>query len=159
MISLKRYMQWNWFLSEYTVNKELKEQWKFKWNSYSVQFSSVTQSCLTICYPMNCSTPGLPAITRAFPHPQRGFDTDRPRDGRDVAINPGMRDLQQKLEEARSRFSPWSLQKDCGLSKTLISAPGHQFQTSRLQNLENTFLLFQATQTAIICPSSHKKLK
>ena len=27
---------------------------------YSVQFSSVTQSCLTFCNPMNCSTPGLP---------------------------------------------------------------------------------------------------
>ena len=26
----------------------------------SVQFSSVTQSCLTPCDPMNCSTPGLP---------------------------------------------------------------------------------------------------
>ena len=26
----------------------------------SVQFSSVTQSCLTLCYPMNHSTPGLP---------------------------------------------------------------------------------------------------
>ena len=26
----------------------------------SVQFSSVTQSCLTLCSPMNCSTPGLP---------------------------------------------------------------------------------------------------
>ena len=25
----------------------------------SVQFSSVTQSCLTLCDPMNCSTPGL----------------------------------------------------------------------------------------------------
>ena len=27
---------------------------------YSVQFSSVTQSCLILCDPMNCSTPGLP---------------------------------------------------------------------------------------------------
>ena len=27
---------------------------------YSVQFSSVTQSCLTLCNPMNRSTPGLP---------------------------------------------------------------------------------------------------
>ena len=27
----------------------------------SVQFSSVSQSCLTLCYPMDCSTPGLPA--------------------------------------------------------------------------------------------------
>ena len=26
----------------------------------SVQFSSVTQSCLTLCDPMNHSTPGLP---------------------------------------------------------------------------------------------------
>ena len=26
----------------------------------SVQFSSVTQSCLTFCDPMDCSTPGLP---------------------------------------------------------------------------------------------------
>ena len=28
--------------------------------SYSVQFSSVAQSCPTFCDPMNCSTPGLP---------------------------------------------------------------------------------------------------
>ena len=27
---------------------------------HSVQFSSVTHSCLTLCDPMNCSTPGLP---------------------------------------------------------------------------------------------------
>ena len=36
---------------------------KMKWiNSSvsSVQFISVTQSCLTLCDPMNCSTPGLP---------------------------------------------------------------------------------------------------
>ena len=26
----------------------------------SVQFSSVTQSCLTVCDPMNCNTPGFP---------------------------------------------------------------------------------------------------
>ena len=26
----------------------------------SVQFSSVVQSCLTLCNPMNCSMPGLP---------------------------------------------------------------------------------------------------
>ena len=28
--------------------------------SSSVQLSSVTQSCLTVCDPMNCSTPGFP---------------------------------------------------------------------------------------------------
>ena len=30
------------------------------------QFSSVTQSCLTLCDPMNCSTPGLPSITNSL---------------------------------------------------------------------------------------------
>jgi len=29
-------------------------------NLSSVQFSSVAQSCTTLCNPMNCSTPGLP---------------------------------------------------------------------------------------------------
>ena len=32
---------------------------------YIVQFSSVAQSCPTLCDPMNCSTPGLPAITNS----------------------------------------------------------------------------------------------
>ena len=27
---------------------------------YNIQFSSVAQSCPTLCDPMNCSTPGLP---------------------------------------------------------------------------------------------------
>ena len=31
-----------------------------KWAFSSVQFSSVAQSCLTLCDPMNCSMPGLP---------------------------------------------------------------------------------------------------
>ena len=34
------------------------------------QFSSVTQSCPTLCYPMNCSTPGLPAITNSRSSPK-----------------------------------------------------------------------------------------
>ena len=29
----------------------------------TVQFSSVAQSCPTLCDPMNCSTPGLPVLT------------------------------------------------------------------------------------------------
>ena len=31
----------------------------------SVQFSSLAQSCLTLCNPMNCSMPGFPAITNS----------------------------------------------------------------------------------------------
>ena len=30
------------------------------YGTIAVQFSSVTQSCLTLCDPMDCSTPGLP---------------------------------------------------------------------------------------------------
>ena len=38
-----------------------REIWlKWKKESEVVQFSSVAQSCLTLCNPMNCSTPGLP---------------------------------------------------------------------------------------------------
>ena len=42
---------------------------------YSVQFSSVTQSCPTLCDLMNCSTPGLPVhhqlpeFTQSHVHP------------------------------------------------------------------------------------------
>ena len=35
---------------------------------HSVQFSSVTQSCLTLCDPMNCSTPGL-SVHHQLPEP------------------------------------------------------------------------------------------
>ena len=35
--------------------------WKTRENNiFQVQFSSVTQSCLTLCNPMDCSTPGFP---------------------------------------------------------------------------------------------------
>ena len=34
--------------------------WDFLFKPFSVQFSSVAQSCPTLCDPMNCSTPGLP---------------------------------------------------------------------------------------------------
>ena len=55
-----------------TNNKIIKISWKIDkpiWTEQSsgllqkknsVQFSSVAQLCLTLCKPMNCSTPGLP---------------------------------------------------------------------------------------------------
>ena len=36
------------------------DQWRNNSRKNEVQFSSVTQSCLTLCDPVNCSTPGLP---------------------------------------------------------------------------------------------------
>jgi len=36
----------------------------------SVQFSPATQSCLTLCDPMNCSTPGLPVHTNSQSSPE-----------------------------------------------------------------------------------------
>ena len=44
-----------WFESTYfSLGQLIRAHW-----STSVQFSSVTQSCPTLCDPMNCSTPGL----------------------------------------------------------------------------------------------------
>ena len=45
--------------------------WLYFWVLYpflliSVQFSSVAQSCLTLCEPMSRSTPGLPVITNSW---------------------------------------------------------------------------------------------
>ena len=45
-----------WVLSE----PRFKETSKFFKVICTVRFSSVTQSCLTLCDPMDCSTPGLP---------------------------------------------------------------------------------------------------
>ena len=39
---------------------EIETYFKFFYLASPVQFSSVTQSCLTLCNPMNHSTPGLP---------------------------------------------------------------------------------------------------
>ena len=36
------------------------EDIKKRWQEYTDQIRSVAQSCLTLCDPMNCSTPGLP---------------------------------------------------------------------------------------------------
>ena len=44
------------------------------YNTVSVQFSSVTQSCLTLCDPVDCSMPDLPVhqlpkLAQAHVHP------------------------------------------------------------------------------------------
>ena len=41
-------------------SKRQKKKPLFNTSAPSVQFSSVAQSCPTLCDPMNCSTPGLP---------------------------------------------------------------------------------------------------
>ena len=42
------------------IGKWLNKLWSIHTIEYSVQFSSVAQSCLNLCDRMNCSTPGLP---------------------------------------------------------------------------------------------------
>ena len=46
------------YITEKTQRSLSKLHWS--WVDTSVQFSSVTQSCLTLCDPMNRGTPGLP---------------------------------------------------------------------------------------------------
>ena len=43
-----------------STEKWIKKMWYIYTMEYSVQFSSVAQSCPTLFDPMNCSTPGLP---------------------------------------------------------------------------------------------------
>ena len=45
--------------TEYNIEKRMKRN-EDSLRDLSVQFSSVAQSCLTLCDPMNRSTPGLP---------------------------------------------------------------------------------------------------
>ena len=52
----------DFFLS--VANRVDKLMWILIWLTRYVQFSSVSQSCPTLCDPMNCSTPGLPVHHR-----------------------------------------------------------------------------------------------
>ena len=48
------------FSNESVLHIRWPKDWSFSFSISSVHFSSVTQSCPTLCNPMNCSTPGLP---------------------------------------------------------------------------------------------------
>ena len=50
----------NKFNKDFKTVSFTKSKYKSSISDESVQFSSVTQSCPTLCDPMNCSTPGLP---------------------------------------------------------------------------------------------------
>ena len=53
-VSQKEKLQYSVLTHIYGIYKDGND------NPVSVQFSSVTQSCPTLCDPMNCSMPGLP---------------------------------------------------------------------------------------------------
>ena len=58
-----KFMWWNLFPQVMVAGGGVFGRWLgHEWDS--VQFSSVTQSCLTLCDPMNRSTPGIPAHHR-----------------------------------------------------------------------------------------------
>ena len=52
---------WQCLTTHRTTNASKDEQVRL-WSFTSVQFSSVTQSCPTLCDPIDCSTPGLPVL-------------------------------------------------------------------------------------------------
>ena len=52
------WLSWSWI--SFLYSSSVYSCHLFLISSASVQFSSVTQSCLTLCDPMNCSMPGLP---------------------------------------------------------------------------------------------------
>ena len=59
-----------WYLGDSGLVEEFGSVPSFEvfWKSFrwiGIQFSSVAQSCLTLCDPMNCSTPGLPVLANS----------------------------------------------------------------------------------------------
>ena len=69
----------NSFLSNLRLNLSVSAIFKKKkrctpgLHSVSVQFSSVSQLCLSLCDPMNCSTPGLPVPHQLLESTQTHF--------------------------------------------------------------------------------------
>ena len=49
-----------WMKLEPIIQSEVSQKEKHQYSIRSDQIRSVAQSCLTLCDPMNCSTPGLP---------------------------------------------------------------------------------------------------
>ena len=49
-----------WMKLEPIIQSEVSQKEKHQYSISSIQFSSVTQLCPTLCNPMNSSTPGLP---------------------------------------------------------------------------------------------------
>ena len=49
-----------WMKLEPIIQSEVSQKEKHQYSTRSDQIRSVTQSCLTLCDPMNHSTPGLP---------------------------------------------------------------------------------------------------
>jgi len=45
---------------KFRVRRNLKRYYGYSANLGAIQFSSVAQSCLTLCDPMKCGTPGFP---------------------------------------------------------------------------------------------------
>ena len=52
---------WIWKKDSF-ANKNPLMLTKFPRTQWNIQFSSVAQSCLTLCDPMDCSTPGFPVL-------------------------------------------------------------------------------------------------
>ena len=55
------------FLDE---NIRKKNFWSWAWQAFPIQFNSVSQSCPTLCDPIECSTPGLPVHHQLPEHAQ-----------------------------------------------------------------------------------------
>ena len=56
-----RVLEWGAIaFSNYYTTTWQKSKWRWKHMTHTLQFSSVAQSCPTLCDPMNRSTPGLP---------------------------------------------------------------------------------------------------
>ena len=80
-----------------------------------IQFSSVTESCPTLCNPMNCSTPGLPIhhqlleFTQPCAHWVSNAEGSSliPRLGRSPGEGNGNSLLGEPMDRSLAGYSPW----------------------------------------------------
>ena len=100
---------------------------------YVYQFSSVTQSCPTLCDPMNCSTPGLPVhhhlLEFTQTHVHRVHDAIQPSHPRSspspLAPNPSQhQSLFQSVNSHKNR--PWERSKTRSLRKQKPISTGYK---------------------------------
>ena len=77
----------------------------------SLQFSSVAQSCLTLCDPMNCSTPGLPVhhhlLEFTQTHVHRDRDAIQPSHPRSSPSPPTHKPSQHQRSFPMSQLFSW----------------------------------------------------
>ena len=131
----------------------------------SVQFSSVTQSCLTLCDPMNCSTPGLPVhhqlLESTQTHVHRVGDAIQPSHPLS-SPSPPAPNLSQHQSFPMSQLFIWGGQS-IGVSASVLPmntqdwSPMQYYSAAKRNTLESVLMRWMNLEPIIQSEVSQKK--